>query len=227
MTDAVKSRAKRRYHAPQRVEQAAATRHAVLEAARELFTTRGYAATRVGQIAERAGVAVDTLYATVGRKPVLLREVFETALSGQDVSVPAEDRDYVKAIRAAASATEMITIYAGALGRIAPRLAPVHVAMRDAAAHDADCAALYRELSQRRARNMRLFAADLRTTGELRADLSDDEVADIVWSMASAEYYLLLVQDRRWTPQQYSDHLRDAWTRLLLANGDVVSASTS
>ncbi|MDQ4092565.1 MAG: TetR/AcrR family transcriptional regulator, partial [Actinomycetota bacterium] len=55
----------------------------MLEAARELFTTRGYAATTVGQIAERAGVAVDTLYATGGRKPVLLREVFETALSGR------------------------------------------------------------------------------------------------------------------------------------------------
>jgi hypothetical protein len=120
------------------------------------------------------------------------------------------------AIRPAARATEMITIYAEALGRIAPRLAPVHIAMRDAAAHDADCAALYRELSQRRARNIRLFAADLRTTGELRADLSDDEVADIVWSMALAEYHLLLAQDRGWTPQQYSDHLRDAWVRLLL-----------
>jgi AcrR family transcriptional regulator len=216
MTDAVKTQVKRRYHAPQRAEQAAATRHAVLEAARELFTTRGYVATRVAQIAERAGVAVDTLYATVGRKPVLLREVFETALSGQDVAVRAEDRDYVKAIRAAGSAPEKIAIYAGALGRIAPRLAPVHIAMRDAVAHDADCAALYRELSQRRARNMRLFAADLRSTGQLRANLSDDEVADIVWSMASAEYYLLLVQDRGWTPQRYSEHLRDAWVRLLL-----------
>ena len=84
----------------------------------------------------------------------------------------------------------------GALGRIAPRLAPVHLALRDAAARDPDCAALYAELSHRRAGNMRLFAGDLRATGELRADLSDDEVADIVWSMASAEYYLLLVQDR-------------------------------
>jgi AcrR family transcriptional regulator len=226
MTDAVKPQVKRRYHAPQRAEQAAATRHAVLEAARALFTTRGYAATRVGQIAERAGVAVDTLYATVGRKPVLLREVFETALSGQDVPVRAEDRDYVKAIRAATSAPEMIAIYAEALGRIAPRLAPVHIAMRDAAAYDADCAALYSELSQRRARNMRLFAADLRSTGELRGDLADDEVADIVWSMASAEYYLLLVQDRGWTPQRYSDHLHDAWVRLLLTSGVVVSART-
>jgi AcrR family transcriptional regulator len=216
MTDAVKTHVKRRYHAPQRAEQAAATRHAVLQAARELFTTRGYVATRVGQIAERAGVAVDTVYATVGRKPVLLREVFETALSGQDVAVRAEDRDYVKAVRAAASAPEKIAIYADALGRVAPRLAPVHIAMRDAVAHDADCAALYSELSQRRARNMRLFAADLRSTGELRANLSDDEVADIVWTMASAEYYLLLVHDRGWTPQRYSEHLRDAWVRLLL-----------
>lgn len=216
MTDAVKSRAKRRYHAPQRAEQAAATRRAVVEAARGLFTTRGYAATTVGQIAERAGVAVDTLYATVGRKPVLLREVFETALSGRDVAVPAEERDYVRAIQAAPSAREKIAIYARAITRIAPRLSPVQLALRDAAARDPACAALDTELADRRAGNMRLFAADLRATGELRADLTDDEVADIVWSMTSAEYYLLLVRRRGWTPQRFGEHLYDAWTRLLL-----------
>lgn len=217
MTDAVKPPVKRRYHAPQRAEQAAATRHAVLKAARELFTTRGYTATTVGQIAERAGVAVDTLYATVGRKPVLLREVFETALSGRDVAVPAQDRDYVRAIRAAPSAQEKIAVYAEAITGIAPRLAPVQLALRDAAARDPACAALDTELADRRAGNLRLFAADLRATGELRADLTDDEIADIVWSMTSAEYYLLLVRRRGWTPQRFGEHLRDAWTRLLLA----------
>ncbi|MDQ3987910.1 MAG: TetR/AcrR family transcriptional regulator [Actinomycetota bacterium] len=217
MTDAVKPRTKRRYHAPQRAEQAAATRRAVLTAARELFTTRGYAATTVGQIAERAGVAVDTLYVTVGRKPALLREVFETALSGQDVAVPAEERDYVQAIRAAPSAREKIAIYAEAITRIAPRTAPVQLALRDAAARDSECRALDTELADRRAGNMRLFAANLRTTGELRPDLSDEEVADIVWSMTSAEYYLLLVRRRGWTPQRFGEHLRDAWSRLLLA----------
>lgn len=216
MTDGVKSPPKRRYHAPQRAERAAATRRAVLAAARELFTTRGYTATRVGQIAERAGVAVDTLYATVGRKPVLLREVFETALSGQDVAVPAEERDYVMAIRAASGAREKIAIYAAAIARIAPRTAPVHVAIRDAAADDPECAAIDDELAERRAGNMRVFAAELRATGELRADLADDDVADVLWSMASAEYYLLLVRRRGWSPQRFGDHLRDAWTRLLL-----------
>jgi hypothetical protein len=82
---------------------------------------------------------------------------------------------------------------------------------------DPACAALDIELADRRAGNLRLFAADLRATGELRADLTDDEIADIVWSMTSAEYYLLLVRRRGWTPQRFGEHLRDAWTRLLLA----------
>lgn len=216
MTDDVKDEERRRYHAPQRAEQAAATRRAVLEAARELFTTRGYTATTVAQVAERAGVAVDTLYATVGRKPALLREVFETALSGQDVAVPAAERDYVRAIQAAPTARQKIAIYAAAIAEIGPRTAAVHLALREAK-HDAECAALRDEIAQRRAANMRLFAGDLRATGELRDDLSDDEVADIVWSMNASEYYVLLVDERGWTPQRFGEHLADTWTRILLA----------
>ena len=41
----------RSYSSPLRAEQAAATRQQVLDAARQLFTTRGYAATTVGQVA--------------------------------------------------------------------------------------------------------------------------------------------------------------------------------
>ena len=62
---------------------------------------------------------------------------------------------------------------------------------------------------------MREFAADLRATGELRADLSDDEVADVVWSMNGPEYWILLVGDRGWTPERFGAFLADAWTRLL------------
>ena len=51
---------KRRYHSPRRLEQAAATRHAVLTAARELFIDNGYTATTVTEIAQRAGVSLDT-----------------------------------------------------------------------------------------------------------------------------------------------------------------------
>jgi AcrR family transcriptional regulator len=207
---------KRSYHSPRRVEQAAATRRAVLTAARDLFVSNGYTATTIADIAERARVSLDTIYATVGRKPALLRELVETAISGTEQAVPAEQRDYVMRIGAAATAVDKITIYAHAITGIQQRMAPVFLALRDAATTDPDCAALWAEIAQRRATNMRTFAADLRSTGQLRDDLSDEQVADIIWSMNAAEYWVLLVRERGWTPDQFADWLTDAWARLLL-----------
>src|ERR1700683_3882077 len=92
---------KRRYDATRRRQAAARTRAAILDAARELFTERGYTATPMTAIAERAGVALDTVYASVGRKPELARLLIETAITGTDQALPAEQRDYVRAIQAA------------------------------------------------------------------------------------------------------------------------------
>jgi hypothetical protein len=64
---------------------------------------------------------------------------------------------------------------------------------------------------------MRLFAGDLRATGELRTDLDDDAVADVVWSMNAPEYQALLLGERGWSAARYGDWLADAWARLLLA----------
>jgi AcrR family transcriptional regulator len=207
----------RRYHSPRRAEQAAQTRRAVLAAARDLFVGQGYAATTVAEIAREARVAVDTVYATVGRKPALLREVLETAISGGDAAVPADERDYVARVRAAASAHDKITAYVTGLVDVQRRLAPVYLALHDAAGADTESAALWKTIAERRAQNMRRFAADLRATGELRADLTDDDVADIVWSMNGTEYWVLLVGNRGWSAERFAAYLIDAWSRLLLA----------
>lgn len=207
---------KRGYHSPRRAEQAALTRRAVLDAARELFVARGYGATTVADIAERARVSLDTVYATVGRKPALLRQLVETAISGTGQAVPAEQRDYVTRIGTSPMARDKIGIYAQAITEIQGRMAPVFLALRDAAVTDRDCAGLWAEIAARRARNMLLFAGELRGTGELRQDLSDQQVADVIWSMNAAEYWVLLVHERSWTPEQFADWLTDAWCRLLL-----------
>jgi AcrR family transcriptional regulator len=208
--------ARRRYHSPRRAEQAAATRAAVLAAAWELFVTTGYRATTIADVAARARVAVDTVYATVGRKPALLRELLESALAGTSEVARTERPDYVHRIRVARTAREKIAVYAQVTAELHQRMAPVFLAMRDAAATDPECAILWEQISQRRARNLRGFAAGLRRTGELRHDLSDDEVADIVWSMNAAEYWVLLVHERGWSPARFAAWLADAWTRLLL-----------
>jgi len=212
------SAGKRIYRSPVRATQAAATRRAVLDAARDLFTAKGYLTTTVAAIAERAGVSVDTVYAAVGRKPALMRELVETSISGRDTAVPAEQRDYVLAIRAAATAGDKLTLYAQSIADIQERLGPVFLALRDAAVTDTGCAALWREIADRRAANMLLFAADLRSTGQLRGDLTDQQVADIVWSMNASEYWALIVNQRGWTSSQFATWLADAWQRLLLDN---------
>src|SRR4030081_2907092 len=123
----------RRYDASRRRAAAAATRHASLVAAREAFLERGYSGTTMPAIAERAGVALDTVYASVGRKPALARLLIETAISGTDQAIPAEQRDYVRAVRAAPDAETKIAIYAAAIAAIAPRVAPVLTIIQQAA----------------------------------------------------------------------------------------------
>lgn len=207
---------RRSYRAPHRLERAAATRRAVLAAARDLFVSQGYRKTSVADVARRAGVNIDTIYATLGRKPMLLRALVETAISGTDDAVPAEQRDYVRRIRSTVGARQKLAVYAEAIGAIQPRLAPIFLCLSEAAADDPDCASLWSEIGERRATNMRLFAADLRATGELRADLSDDDVADIVWSLNGPEYYALVVHQRGWSIEKFAAWLADAWARLLL-----------
>ena len=205
---------KRRYDATRRRQAAARTRAAILDAARELFTERGYTATAMTAIAERAGVALDTVYAAAGRKPDLARLLIETAISGTDHAVPAEQRDYVKAIQAAPDAGTKIALYAAAVTATAPRLAVVLAIIQQAAPGEPDLAALWAEIAERRAANMRRFVANLATVTPLRLD--PGEAADIVWATNAAEMYQLLVGQRGWTPQQYQAFLTDTWRRLLL-----------
>lgn len=206
---------KRRYDASRRREAAAHTRQAIMDAALELFTDRGYAATPMTAVAKRAGVALDTVYAAVGRKSELARLLIETAISGGSQAVPAEQRDYVQAIRAASDAGTKIAIYALAMRGIAGRLAPVLSIIEQAAPAEPELAALWRQISERRAANMRRFVADLAAVAELRVE--PDDAADIVWATNAPELYQLLVSQRGWSPERYERFLADSWCRLLLA----------
>jgi AcrR family transcriptional regulator len=214
--DRVPPHVKRRYDATKRREAAARTRQTILDAALELFIARGYTSTSMSAIAARADVALDTIYASVGRKPELARLLIETAISGSTQAVPADERDYVQAIQAAPDAESKIQIYASAMRMIAGRLAPVLGMIQQAAGAEPELTSLWREISDRRAANMRRFAADLAAVGELRVDV--DEAADIVWATNAPELYQLLVGQRGWTPERYERFLADAWRRLLLAD---------
>jgi AcrR family transcriptional regulator len=207
----------RSYDAAGRRARSIATRQRILDAARELILASGYRATTVAGIANSAGVNVDTVYELVGRKPVMLRELIEQALSGTDHAVGAEERDHVKAMRAEPSPSGKLAIYAHAVRETQARMAPLFLALRDASSTEPEAYQVWQEISDRRAVNMRKLARDLRDAGGLRLGLSVNEAADVVWAMNSSELYVLLTVERGWSPRQYERWLADSWCRLLLS----------
>ena len=214
--DVKPSPAKRRYDATRRRAAAAETRRTIVAAARQLFLERGYAATTMPAIAAAAEVALDTVYTTVGPKPALFRHLIELALSGGDQPVPAEARDYVQAIRAEPDPRRKLAQYVRAVCEIHPRLAPLVVVLREAARGEPELAALWAEIAERRARNMRLFVADVAAASGLRAGVTVDEAADLVWATNAPEFYLLLVDERGWDPERFERWLAELWIRMLL-----------
>jgi AcrR family transcriptional regulator len=213
MTRPVNSRS---YDNEQRRAASQRTRARILGAARNLLVEHGYRATTVARIARAAEVSVDTVYELVGRKPLIVGLLIETAISGTDNAVPAQERDYVQRIHEQPTAAAKLHTYARAMVSIQARMAPLVVALRDAASADPSAMEIWNEFSNRRATNMRLLAAELRQAGGVRADLDDDDVADIIWATNSPELYLLLTRERGWNPERYGRWLADAWQRQLL-----------
>ena len=210
---------KRTYESQQRRAQTEATRQRILETARDLVVERGYRGTTIAELARRSDVHVNTIYELVGRKPVILRELVERAISGTDRPLDPIERDYVQQITAEPDAGGKLDLYAAAMRRILARLAPLFLALRDASATDPEAAQVWSQISERRAANMRLLAADLLATGQLRNDLTVDEVADTIWATNSPDLHRLLVEDRGWSPEHYQEWLANSWRRMFLAEG--------
>lgn len=74
-------------------ELRAAARAKLLEAALELFASRGYAATSVDAIAEAAGVSVGLLYYHFKSKPAVLHSIFEQSLADVHATFAAADEE--------------------------------------------------------------------------------------------------------------------------------------
>ena len=123
------------YDASLRRERSGVRRQRIVDAARDLIIEHGTVQQRPA-VAARAGVNVDTVYELVGRKPILLRELIEQAISGADHAVVAEERDHVVAMRAESDPARKLTIYAHAIRETQERLAPLLLALRGASSTD-------------------------------------------------------------------------------------------
>ncbi|HEY5858288.1 MAG TPA: helix-turn-helix domain-containing protein [Aldersonia sp.] len=210
MGDPVKGTLRR--PATRRGEQARATRRRIIDAAAMLFIDNGYPPTTLSQIAEAAGVAVQTVYFHFGNKRTVLKEAVDVAAVGDDEPVPLLDRPWLEQIRAEPDPNRVIALWVQTSRTILDRIAPIMRVVRDAAAGDPDMADQWATNQQQTDTANRLFAQLLADRGALKPDLSVDEATDIVFALLSIELYLLLTGTRGWTPQRW-----EGWITATLA----------
>lgn len=208
----------RRYDSPRRRAQAASTRRAILESARQLFEANGYAGTTLAAIAADAQVAVETIYRSFDGKAGLLEEVIVAAVAGgaERAAVPVLERPAIKAIVDEPNAREKIALHSATQPGIHTRSGPLLRALHEAAANDEDLRAVLMRLEGQRLEGMNQYAGDLLNTGQVRSDLSREHIRDTLWTLTSLEVHDLLVARCRWPSEHYAEWLSDTLDRILL-----------
>jgi AcrR family transcriptional regulator len=195
----------RRYDASRRRAAAEATRARLLDEGERLFLAQGYAATTVPVIARAAGVSTELVHKTFGGKAGLVRAIQHRALEGAG-PVPAPDRSDALAA-AAADAGSLLSEWARLSTEVAPRVAPVVLLVRSAAATDPGLAPLLEEMSRQRLVRMGVNAARLAALPGVRRGLPVERIRDVLWAATAPEEFDLLVLQRGWTVEEYGDHL--------------------
>lgn len=184
----------RRYDATGRRETARATRRAVLSAATALFHERGYAATTMADVAAAAGVAVQTVYSTVGGKAALLKEAYDVAIAGDDEPVPVSERPEILAVKAETDGVRKLELYAEHLAGVMRRTARLDQVLQVGADADTAVAELRDRLYAARYAGMTEFATNLRAQRLLRRGLGVTRAADVLVAHMDPVNYVRLAQ---------------------------------
>jgi TetR/AcrR family transcriptional regulator, regulator of autoinduction and epiphytic fitness len=193
----------RPYEMTNRARQARDTRTRIVDAAARLFVRDGYAATSIAAIAEEAGVAVPTVYASLRSKANILRAVVQLTLRGGDESAPLSSRADWKAMEAEPDPRAKLARFARLHREICEREAEVFAEVEAAAGGDAEASELLAEHDRLRYETQRRLARNLHRRGQLRPGLTARKATDAIWTLASERTYLALVRDRRWKPEEY------------------------
>jgi AcrR family transcriptional regulator len=214
MDERVKGR--RAYHSPRRREQAAVTRRQILEAAQRLFERQGYTVTSMAAIAAEAAVALKTVYVVFDTKSGVLRALWDQLLGGADDQVPVSERAWYLEMMNEPDPRQQLRINARNSRLVKARAASLMRVIRDAAAADADSAALWSLIQSEFHANQATIVASLHEKGALRDDLDLERATDILWTLNHPDIWQLLVVQRGWSPDDYEKWFADAACAQLL-----------
>jgi AcrR family transcriptional regulator len=196
---------------PNRREVAAAeTRREILRAARRLFAANGFAGTSLQQIAEESGVAVQTIYSSVGSKTALVLALNDLIDEEADVrqlgAGVLEETDPARMIAGGIHLTRQLNERCGDLIRVLLSAAPA----------EPDVAAVVAEGMRRQESGVSAMVQRLEAQGALRSGTTPERATAVFVLMTSAASWQQLTLRAGWTFDESQAWLTESLTELLL-----------
>lgn len=208
---------RRRYDSLRREAQARETRAGIARAARELFVSRGWAATTVRDVAREAGVSVPTVYGAYGDKAGLVRALADAADLAADVPrMLAELEAAARGSEGAGGPGRQLAAMAAYDRRLFERAGDVIVLLREAGRTEPALADGYRE-GRRAGDETRVQVFSSWPDGVLRDGLDVASAVDVYAAMCNLDVYTTLTDERAWTPERVERWWSDALRRELLS----------
>ena len=187
-----------------RQEQAAATRQRILDVAYDLFCELGYRGTTMTLIAERAGVAVQTVYFTFRTKDALLQEVHDQTVLGRGTpTMPTRQPWYAAAVAETDPSRATRVLVEGVatiLARVAPMLPVFHAVVADPAGE------VFRNAEALRRPAMYDVARDvLLSKAPARPAVDATHAGDLLVVLLGPEIYRMYVLELGWSQERWVD----------------------
>ena len=200
---------------PKRRAQAQATRSRIIRQAYDLFCDVGYKATTMEAVAQRAGVAVQTVYFVFRTKDNLLQAVHEWTVLGDDPTPPPL-QDWALAAAAEPDGRRAVRMNVAGVATILARMAPMipvfHAVSQDAAG------AVFRQSEDLRREGMVELAASLSRRTHLAPGMTRRRAADLLFVLTGPESYRAFVLGCGWSRRQWVRWVGDTLSRELFGD---------
>ncbi|MBV9681366.1 MAG: TetR/AcrR family transcriptional regulator [Solirubrobacterales bacterium] len=194
-----------------RERMAQQTRGDILRAARRLFAERGYAATSINDIAEEAGVAIQTIYARLGSKRGMLLALID--LIDEEAGVGPLAQDVISAATPLAALRAAVRLTRS----FQERCGDIIEALFTAAGAEPDLADAVAEGQRRHREGARITIDRIQALHGLRNDTAPEQAQALFALSTNHEAWRELITGYQFDWEQAEDWLLDALSRALLA----------
>ena len=199
-----------------RRDKAATTRRKIIRAAHEEFVASGFQGATMASIAQRAGVATQTVYFVFHTKAELISAAIDTAVLGEADPLPPQSTDWWRAMVAEPDAVETLRLFVRGAAPLFARGATISEVLRAAAFSDPEVRRTYELHEGMRRIGWNQVLDILEAKAPLRTDRTREQLlATFLVVFGDAVYHLYAVE-QGWSSEEIVDWLCASLPGLLL-----------